>query len=88
MYGRAFQYADKTLNGAEYTGDPGLTSHPDALRRYLRDAMEEGKRLDFVLYVPEGFGTLDGKNVPNVVETDDSSKIFTARFDNGRESWT
>lgn len=87
MYGRAFLYVDKTLNGAEYTGDPGLTSHPDALRRYFRDAREEEKRLDFVLYVPEGYGSLEGERVPNVVETDDPQKIFTAGFDGGREVW-
>jgi hypothetical protein len=85
LYGHAFQYADKTLNRAEYTGDPGLTSQPDALGRYLRDAREEKKRLDFVLYVPEGYGTLEGKKVPNVVETDDPQKMFTAGFDGGRE---
>ena len=87
IYGRAFLYADKTLNGAEYTGDTGITSHPDALRRYFRDAREEEKRLDFVLYVPEGYGSLEGEMVPNVVETDDPQKIFTVGFDGGQEVW-
>ena len=87
MYGRAFQYADKTLNDAGYTGDPGVRSAPDALERYLREVGDGEAPLDFVLYVPEGYGSLEGVEVPNVVETDDSSKIFTARFDNGRESW-
>ena len=87
MYGRAFQYADKSLNESRYTGNPGVKCYPDALHRYFKDVREEGKRLDFALYVPEGFGALKGEKVPNVVETDDPEALFTARFDGGREIW-
>lgn len=87
MYGRVFQYADKTLNHAGYTGDPGVGSAPEALERYLRDVRGGGEPLGFVLYVPEGYGSLEGAEVPNVVETDDSAKLFTASFDGGRETW-
>jgi len=87
LYGHAFQYADKTLNQSKYTGDPGLDSAPDAIDRYLQDVREGKERFDFVLFVPEGFGKLDGEKVPNVVETDDPQKMFTARFDGDRETW-
>ncbi|UCD44008.1 MAG: DUF362 domain-containing protein [Candidatus Bathyarchaeota archaeon] len=87
MYGSAFQYADKTLNQSKYTGDPGIISDPEAADSYIQ-AVRQGKEpLDFVVYVPEGFGTLDGEGVPNVLETDDTSKMFTARFDKGKEVW-
>ncbi|UCD45427.1 MAG: hypothetical protein JSV27_02740 [Candidatus Bathyarchaeota archaeon] len=87
MYGRAFQYADKTLNYAGYTGDPGIKSAPDALEKYLWDVGDGGAPLGFVIYVPEGYGRLEGAEVPNVEETDDPTKLFTASFDGGRETW-
>jgi hypothetical protein len=86
MYGRAFQYADKTLNHAGYTGDPGVRSSPDALENYLQEVGNGGEPLGFVLYVPEGYGKLGGVDVPNVVETDDPARIFTADF-GGQETW-
>jgi hypothetical protein len=86
MYGRAFQYADKTLNHAGYTGDPGVRSAPDALENYLQDVGNGGEPLGFVLYVPQGYGRLEAAEVPNVVETDDPARIFTADF-GGQETW-
>lgn len=87
LYGHAFQYADKTLNGASYTGSRGPVSDLEAANRYI-DAVSQGaKPMNFVLYVPSGFGTMAGRSVPNVEETDDPAKVFTARFNNGREVW-
>ena len=87
LYGLAFQYADKKLNQSRYTGDPGVNSDPEAVNRYIQAVREGADQLDFVVYVPKGFGTLDGKSLPNVVETDDPHKIFMARFDKGQEVW-
>ncbi len=87
LYGLAFQYADKKLNQSHYTGDLGIHSDPEAVNRYVQAVREGTDRLDFMVYVPKGFGKLDGKSVPNVVETDDPHKIFTARFDNFQEVW-
>lgn len=87
LYGRAFQYADKTLNGTSYTGSLGSVSDPEAVNRYINAVSQGTKPLNFVLYVPVGFGTMAGRSVPNIEETDDPSKVFTANFDNGREVW-
>jgi len=87
IYGVAFQYADKTLNQSKYTGDPSLVSDPEAANRYIQAVRHGEEQLDFVVYVPEGFGTLDGESVPNVKEIDDPTKIFTAEFDGGQETW-
>jgi hypothetical protein len=87
LYGVAFQYADKTLNQSKFTGYPDRVSDPEAANRYIRAVRQGEEQLDFVVYVPEGFGTLDGESVPNVKETDDPTKIFTAEFDSGQEIW-
>lgn len=87
LYGLVFQYADKTLNGASYTGSPGPASDRRAVDRYIEAVSQGTKPLDFVLYVPPGFGNLGGKPAPNVVETTDPKKIFTATFNNGKERW-
>jgi hypothetical protein len=87
LYGHAFQYADKTLNQSKYTGDPDIVSASDAIDRYLQGVREGEEPFDFVLFVPEGFGKLEGEKVPNVVETDDPQKMFTAKFDGGQETW-
>jgi hypothetical protein len=62
-------------------------SELEAANCYI-DAVSQGaKPMNFVLYVPSGFGTMAGRSVPNVEETDDPAKVFTARFNNGREVW-
>jgi hypothetical protein len=87
LYGYAFQYADKTQNDAKYTGSRGPVSEPEAVKHYI-DAMFAGAiPLDFKLYVPTGLGMLAGRSVPNVEETNDPKKIYTANFNGGRESW-
>jgi hypothetical protein len=84
LYGYAFQYADKTQLNGFYTGNEGLSSDSGSLTRYLND-LAKGTRLDFTVFVPEGFATIGGKNLPHLVETTDRGKIFTAVFPN--EKW-
>jgi len=90
LYGAAFCYADKIANNGTYTGsmDPSA-SDPLAAGKYLKAVDRGATRLDFVLYVPEGEGmaALEGRPVPNVVETKDPALMFTARFQGGAETW-
>ncbi|KKN37249.1 hypothetical protein LCGC14_0765400 [marine sediment metagenome] len=87
LYGLAFQYADKKLNKSYYTGNVSIYSNPEAVNRYIQAVREGADQLDFVVYVPKGFGKFDGKSLPNVVETDDPHKIFMGIFDNCQEVW-
>ncbi len=87
LYGQAFQYADKTLNGGGYTGSLGPESDLEAANHYIKAVAEGANPLNFVLYVPGGYGNLAGSSVPNVEETEDPDKILTARFNNGQEVW-
>ncbi len=87
LYGLALQYADKKNNKGNYTGDTGIHSKPDVARNYILAIKNGAPRLDFVLYVPEGFGKLNNASVPNVIETDDSHLLFTAHFNNDKETW-
>jgi hypothetical protein len=73
LYGRAFQYADKVLKAGIYTGSiDQQISDPNSIDRY---------------YVPAGYGSLGKLKIPNVEETEDPKKIFTAHFNGGREVW-
>jgi hypothetical protein len=86
LFGLAFQYADKALNRAQYTGSDGPTSAPNAVPTYLNAVSAGAAPLDFVLHVPRGYGSLAGAPAPNVRETDDPARMFTAEF--GRsETW-
>ena len=87
LYGSVLQYADKTQNSSAYTGSTGIDSDPEAANNYIKTVAGGASTLDFVLYVPEGFGTLVGKSVPNIEETGDPGRIFTASFDGGKEVW-
>ena len=87
MYGYAFQYADKTLNGGGYTGSTGITSDPQAVSNYIEAVSKGDDLLDFVLYVPKGYGVSNGASVPNVEETEDPDKVFRASFNKGKEVW-
>ena len=88
LYGTAFQYADKSLAQGAYTGstDP-MTSDPGSLSKYFEAVAKGSAPLDFTLYVPTGFGSLDSVKIPNVAETEDPGKIFTAHFNRGLEVW-
>lgn len=86
LYGAAFQYADKAFGQGAYTGATEQ-SNPDSLNNYF-EALSKGARpLDFTLYVPAGFGSLETVKIPNVEETADAQKIFTAHFNGGQEVW-
>jgi hypothetical protein len=87
LYGSAFQYADKTLNGAAYTGNRSLVSDRGAVNHYIEAVAQGAQPLNFVIYVPTKYGTMMGKPVPNVQETTEAAKVFTAHFDDGREVW-
>jgi hypothetical protein len=87
LYGQAFQYADKKKNGGSYTGGIGLKSELEAANVYIKAVSEGAAPLDFILYLPRGFGSMNGTRIPNIEETEEPDKIFTARFNNGREVW-
>lgn len=87
LYGAAFQYADKTLKGGAYTGSTDATSDPNSLNAYFQAVLKGADLLDFTLYVPAGYGSLESAPIPNVEETADPKKIFTAHFNNGAEVW-
>ena len=88
LYGYVFQYTDKVLNNGKYTGESGVVSDPQSLQKYMTDLKQGNKPLDFTLFVPPGFGKMGLIPVPNVIETDDPAKIFSAVFGNNRELWT
>jgi len=87
LYGRAFQYADKAWNRGNYTGSTGTESDPEAIDNYIKAVSKGATRLDFALYVAKGYRSLAGTSVPNVEETEDPGKVFTASFNNGQEVW-
>ncbi|MEE8399544.1 MAG: hypothetical protein V3S89_11110, partial [Desulfobacterales bacterium] len=84
IYGCAFQYADKTLNGAGYTGAAG---DREVIGTYTEAVSNGAPLLDFVLYVPKGYGAPEGTGLPNVEETEDPAKILKAHFDQSNEVW-
>ncbi len=87
LYGSAFRYADKTLNGDAYTGGAGPRTDPEAIGKYLKAVSGGAPTLDFVLYVPKGYGVPDGTSLPNLEETEDPDKVLTASFNGGQEVW-
>jgi hypothetical protein len=87
LYGFAFQYADKKFNGGKFTGRVGPASNSEAIQNYLENAGKNSSPLDFLLYVPKGYANLNANRIPNVEETDDPVKIFTAHFKSGDEVW-
>ncbi|MDP2919289.1 MAG: DUF362 domain-containing protein [Dehalococcoidia bacterium] len=87
LYGYAFQYADKTQNDGTYTGGTSPESDADSVNKYIRVVKDGAEPLDFTLYVPAGYGRMGMQEIPNVVETDNPAKVFTARFNGGKEVW-
>ena len=87
IYGNAFQYADKTLNNGGYTGGTDAASDRDALAAYTKAVSDGASPLDFVFYVPKGYGPPKGSGLPNLEETEDPAKILTADFGKGKEIW-
>ena len=86
LYGFAFQYADKKMNGGKYTS-PGPAPNPEAIQNYKEDTAKGASPMDFMLFVPKGYGNLNGTRLPNIQETEDPGKVFTASFSLGREVW-
>jgi len=88
LYGMAFSYADKTGNDGLYTGSIDQTeSNHSAINTYFEEVSNGADLLDFILYVPIGLGSIGGVKIPNVEETDNLEKIFTAHFNRGQEIW-
>jgi hypothetical protein len=87
IYGNAFQYADKSMNGGSYSGSKEAPSTSDSINKYFK-AISEGKApLDFTLFVPPGYGKIENELIPNVKETDDPVLMFSAHFNGGQEVW-
>jgi hypothetical protein len=87
LFGTAFQYADKALNGGTYTGSTDSMSDPNSVTKYFRAVSAGADPLGFTLYLPVGYGSLNTVRIPNVEETEDPKKIFTAHFNGGLEVW-
>ncbi len=88
LYALAFRYADLTQNEGRYAGTVRSEPDPEAINKYI-EAVSNGneKPLDFMFYVPAGYDTVAGAEVPNVEVTDDPARILTATFANGTEIW-
>jgi hypothetical protein len=87
LFGMAFQYADKTLNGGSYTGSLERDSDLESANKYVQAVAGGATPLDFTVYIPAGYGKSVGINIPNVEETEDPKMVFTARFNNGQKIW-
>ena len=89
LFGVAFQYADKMFNNSRYTGDFETVSDPVSTlaTEYIQATDGGAQPLPFLLYVPVGYGNVLGRQMPNVQETQDASKVFRVEFDGGVESW-
>jgi hypothetical protein len=88
LYGAAFRYADLTQNNGKYTGDIRNEPTPDALDRYISEiSANQKKPLDFTFFVPEGYESVGGFKMPNVEITSDPTKVLTAVFNGGAETW-
>ena len=86
LYGFAFQYADRKMNGGKYIGR-SPAPNPEAIQNYERDTEKGAPPMDFMLFIPRGYGNLNGTRLPNIQETEAPDKVFTASFDQGREVW-
>jgi hypothetical protein len=86
LYGYAFQHADRKMNGGKYTGRTPAPN-PEAIQNYREDMARGQSPMDFTLFVPKGYGNLNGTRLPNIQETEDPDKVFTASFAQGREVW-
>ena len=86
-YGFAFCYADYTYGEAKFTNGEMPALESDIIDRYHTALSNNAKPLPFTVYVPHGHGTIDGRPIPNVTETDDPARMFTASFGDGQEIW-
>ncbi len=89
LYGMALRYADLVQNEGRYTGDLLFEPKTDGAHNYIASVLSgQAQPLDFVVYVPAGFGNVAGSKLPNVEETNLPDKIFNAAFKNGKEAWS
>lgn len=86
-YGTAFQYADKTRNEGKYTESDDQISNPASIKDYFQAVSKGTVSLNFTLYVPAGYESLEARRIPDAEETDDPGKVFTVQFDSGAEVW-
>jgi hypothetical protein len=88
LYGAVLHYADLSQNDGQYAGKIRSAPDPDGIMKYVSDvASGKVKPLDFTLYVPPGFESVNGVPVPNVEATTDPAKVYTASFSGGKEVW-
>jgi len=88
LYGMAFRYADLVQNEGRYTGDLLFEPKTDGAHNYIAGVLGgQAKPLDFIVYVPPGYGNVGGSKLPNVEETNLPAKVFNAVFKNGNEAW-
>ena len=85
-YGQAFKYADIVFNGGKYTNPKTTAPGEDVIGKYHQAVAAGEKPLPFTVYVPPGFGSYSGRQIPNVEETEKPELIFSAVF-NGKETW-
>jgi len=87
LYGSVIFYADMVQRQGKYLGS-GIPPDPENVGRYVGGVQKgEEQALDFTFYVPPGFDSLGGAPLPNVVSTDDPSKVLTVSFEGGKEIW-
>lgn len=79
VYSAALAYADAKLNGGKYRGRSGVEKYTKAVQK------DPDKAIDFVLYIPKGATGLFNTPPPNIEETEDKTKIFTAHLNEGKE---
>jgi hypothetical protein len=88
LYGAVLFYADLSRNGGQYAGKVQRKPDPEGITRYILDVTGgKAKPLDFTLYVPHGFESVNGVPVPNIEATADPARVYTASFSGGKEIW-
>ncbi len=85
-YGQAFRYADTRWNDSQYCSLENENKSENIIGLYHEELVKGARLLPFVFFVPEGFASIYGKQIPNVKESSDPDLIFTASF-NGEELW-
>jgi len=86
-YGFAFCYADHHWGNDRFTKGETPEIGRDIIGEYHDSLAEGAVPLPFTLFLPAGYGTANGRDVPNVRETEDPALLFTAAFDDGKEVW-
>jgi len=86
LYGSAMAFADHKQNNRHFVGTVRGAPKAEAAHNYI-EAVQANRisPFDFTLFVPPGYGG-NGK-VPNVQETSDPKKIFTAMFERAKIRW-